>query len=85
MYIRKIAVVGSFAVSAALALAPLASADDELTPVVEIEISLLNSLFVSDAGLAGVPSSDYYTPVDAFDVIKSDGGTGDRTVYALRL
>ena len=52
MYIRNIAVVGSFAVSAALALAPLASADDELTPVVEIEISLLNSLFVSDAGLA---------------------------------
>jgi len=52
MQIRKIAVVGGFAVGAALAFAPLASADD-LTPVIDSEISSLNSLFTLDADLAG--------------------------------
>jgi hypothetical protein len=56
MNIRKIAVVGSFAAGAALALAPLASADD-LTPTVDSEITSLNSLFVSEADLAGVGSA----------------------------
>jgi hypothetical protein len=72
MNIRKIAVVGSFAAGAALALAPLASADpaatDPLTSVVASEDSLLNSLFVSDATLAGVPSTDY-APVGGLDTI----------------
>jgi hypothetical protein len=72
MDIRKIAVVGSFAAGAALALAPLASAapTDPLISVVGSEESLLNSLFVSDASLAGVPSTDY-TLVDGFDVINA--------------
>jgi hypothetical protein len=69
---RKIAVVGGFAVGAALTLAPLAAADpaatDPLTSVVGSEESLLNSLFVSDATLAGVPSGDY-APVGGFDTI----------------
>jgi hypothetical protein len=69
MDIRKIAVVGSFAAGAALALAPLASAaPDPLIGVVGSEESLLNSLFVSDASLAGVPSTDY-TLVNGFDTI----------------
>ena len=66
---RKIAVVGGFAVGAALTFAPLASADD-LSSVVSGEESLLNSIFVSDATLANVPASDY-SLVDGFDVIKS--------------
>ncbi|MFZ3307174.1 MAG: hypothetical protein WB967_19090 [Mycobacterium sp.] len=56
MKIRKIAVVGGFAVGAALAFAPLASADD-LTTTVDSEISLLNSIFTTEATLAG-DSSD---------------------------
>src|SRR6202035_2714131 len=71
MDIRKVAVVGSFAAGAALAFAPLASATpDPLISVVGSEESLLNSLFVGDATLAGVPSTDY-SVVDGFDVIKS--------------
>lgn len=53
MNIRKIAVVGSFAAGAALALAPIAAADD-LTTTVDSEISTLNTLFTSEADLAGV-------------------------------
>jgi hypothetical protein len=70
MDIRKIAVVGSFAAGAALAFAPLAAAapTDPLISVVGSEESLLNSLFVSDATLAGVPSTDY-TLVNGFDTI----------------
>ncbi|MGA7467022.1 hypothetical protein, partial [Mycobacterium sp.] len=69
MKIRKIAVVGGFAVGAALAFAPLASADD-LTSVLDSEIAGENSLFQLDATLAGVPSSDY-SLVDGFDTINS--------------
>jgi hypothetical protein len=63
MDIRKIAVVGGFAVAAALTSAPLASADD-LTTTVDSEISSLNSIFESDAAIAG----------DSADVVT--GGTG---------
>jgi hypothetical protein len=63
MDIRKIAVVGGFAVAAALTSAPLASADD-LTTSVDSEISSLNSIFESDAAIAG----------DSADVVT--GGTG---------
>jgi hypothetical protein len=52
MDIRKIAVVGGFAVAAALTSAPLASADD-LTTTVDSEIASLNSIFTSEADLAG--------------------------------
>ena len=45
MSMRKIAVVGSFAAGAALALAPIASADD-LSSIVDSEISLSNSILV---------------------------------------
>jgi hypothetical protein len=90
MNLRKIAVVGGFAVGAALTLAPLASADT-LGDAVSSEESLLNSIFVSDATLAGVPSSDY-SVVDGFDVIKAgeiatvqgDGTTAfDYLIYGL--
>jgi len=72
MDIRKIAVLGSFAAGAALALAPLAAATptDPLISVVGSEESLLNSLFVSDATLANVPAGDY-SLVDGFDVINA--------------
>lgn len=56
---RKIAVLGSFAAGAALALAPLASADPAavdstlVTDVLGSEESMLNGLFVTDATLAG--------------------------------
>jgi hypothetical protein len=74
MNIRKIAVVGGFAAGAALALAPVAAADD-LTSTVDSEISTLNSLFTGEADLAGVPSTDY-SLVDGFDAINhSDIGT----------
>jgi hypothetical protein len=52
MDIRKIAVVGGFAVAAALTCAPLASADD-LTTTVDSEIASLNSTFESEASIAG--------------------------------
>ena len=68
MNLRKIAMVGGFAVGAALTLAPLASADT-IGDAVSSEESLLNSIFVSDATLAGVPSTDYGL-VGGFDVIK---------------
>jgi hypothetical protein len=69
MKIRKIAVLGSLAAGAALAFAPLASADD-LSSILSGEESILNSMFVTDADLAGVSSSDY-SNVDGFDVINA--------------
>jgi hypothetical protein len=51
MNMLKVAVVGSFAAGAALALAPLAAADD-LTSTVDSEISSLNALFTAEADLA---------------------------------
>jgi hypothetical protein len=67
MNMRKIAVVGSFAAGAALALAPIASADD-LTSIVDSEISLSNSIFDSEAALAG-DSTDVVTHAGSFDTI----------------
>ena len=54
MDIRKLAVVGGFAVGAALSFAPVAAADET---TVDSEISSLNSLFSTEAALAG-DSSD---------------------------
>ena len=67
MSMRKIAVVGSFAAGAALALAPIASADD-LSSIVDSEISLSNSIFDSEAALAG-DSTDVVTHAGSFDTI----------------
>ena len=67
MDIRKIAVVGSFAAGAALALAPIASADD-LSSIIDSEISLSNSIFDSEAALAG-DSTDVVTHAGSFDTI----------------
>jgi hypothetical protein len=53
---RKIAVVGGFAVGAALTLAPLAAADTPITSTLEGEIASLNSLFSDEASLTGVGS-----------------------------
>ena len=75
MDIRKIAVVGGFAVGAALTLAPLASADNPITSTLDTEIASSNSLFTDEADLAGVKSTDilggttpgsfeYINPVD---------------------
>jgi hypothetical protein len=75
MNIRKIAVVGSFAAGAALALAPLASADpdpaavDPLAPFVASEVASMNSLFQTDAFLTGVPATDYAVGPQGFDAI----------------
>jgi hypothetical protein len=52
MNARKIAVVGSLVAGAALALAPLAAADD-LTSTYDTEVTVLNDLFQFDAALAG--------------------------------
>jgi hypothetical protein len=70
MDIRKIAVVGSLAAGAALALAPLAAADP-LTSTVDSEVALLNSLFVGDTTLAAVPPADIATSATpgVFDTI----------------
>ncbi|MBV8177455.1 MAG: hypothetical protein JO045_01345 [Mycobacterium sp.] len=68
MKIRKIAVLGSFAAGAALALAPLAAADD-LTPTIDSEIGSLNSIFVTDADLAGVGSDVVTNGTNTFDTI----------------
>lgn len=72
MNIRKIAVVGGFAVGAALAFAPLAAAEptDTLTNVVDHEISSMNSLFTFEATLAG-DKADIIAPsaTQPFDTI----------------
>jgi hypothetical protein len=72
MDIRKIAVVGSFAAGAALALAPLASAAPvEITSTVDSEIASLNSLFTSDVALSGEPITNIIPPTatNPFDTI----------------
>jgi hypothetical protein len=63
MDIRKIAVLGSLAAGAALAFAPIAAADD-LTTTVDSEVASLNSIFETEAAVAG----------DSADVVT--GGTG---------
>jgi hypothetical protein len=67
MDIRKIAVVGGFTVGAALAFAPIASAD---TSILDTEISSLNALFTVDTDLAG-DSADVTAPTGSnpFDII----------------
>ena len=67
LYIRKIAAAASLATGAALALAPLAQADD-FTSLVASEIASENSIFQLETTLAGVPSSDYHV-VDGFDTL----------------
>lgn len=85
MTIRKIAVIGGFAVGAALTLAPLASADT-LTDAVDSEIASLNSLFVSEATLAG-DGADVVTHAGSFDTIPlsfaPDSGTPTFLDYEL--
>ncbi len=75
MDIRKIAVAGTFAAGAALAFAPMASADAPaaVDPILVdstlgSEQALLNSIFVTDASLAGV-TPDQYSLVDGFEVV----------------
>jgi hypothetical protein len=69
MNIRKIAVVAGFAAGAAVAFAPLASADD-LTTIVDSEISAENSLFTLEADLAGDSSAVIPASVsDPFETI----------------
>lgn len=78
--------VGGFAVGAALTLAPLASADPtEITTTVDSEIASLNSLFTSEAALAGdtvttngTNTFDTVPPVDA-----PDSGTPTTLDYEL--
>jgi len=80
MDIRKIAVVGGIAVGAALAFAPLASADTPITTTVDSEIASLNSLFTEETTLAGVPSAYITTGgTGVFDIIKP----GDVTAVEL--
>jgi hypothetical protein len=85
VYIRKIAVAAGFATGAALALAPLASADPvEITSTVSSEIASLNSLFESTSALAGVPNGDIIlgnatNPFDIIDPAKVATVQGDGT------
>ncbi|BBX45442.1 hypothetical protein GCM10009641_53610 [Mycobacterium cookii] len=69
MDIRKIAAASGLAIGAALAFAPLASAD-AFSSIVDSEIAGENSIFQLDTLLAGVPSSDY-SVVDGFDTINA--------------
>src|ERR1700744_4193976 len=72
MNLRKIAVVGGFAVGAALTLAPLASADTPVDPsILDSEISSLNSLFAIDTSIASVPQADLVTGTNEFTTIAS--------------
>lgn len=66
MNIRKMSVVTGLAVAAALAFAPLAAADD-LTTTVDSEIASLNSIFETEAAIAG----------DSADVVKGATGVFD--------
>jgi len=68
MDVRKVAATASFACGAAMALAPLASADTPITSTVESEISSLNSIFESEAALAG-DSGDVVHHAGSFDTI----------------
>jgi hypothetical protein len=68
MDIRKIAVLGSLAAGAALALAPLAAADG-LTTTVDSEIASMNSLFVGEADLAGKGADVITNGPNTFDTI----------------
>jgi hypothetical protein len=61
MYVRKIAAAAGFACGAAVAFAPLASADTPITTTVDSEIATLNSIFASQAAFAGVPAADLHT------------------------
>src|ERR1700742_4107981 len=59
MKIRNIAVLGGLAAGAALAFAPLASADTPVDPsIIDSEIASLNSLFAADTTAAAVPTAD---------------------------
>jgi hypothetical protein len=86
MNIRKIAVVGSFAAGAALAFAPLAAADP-LTSTVDTEIASLNSLFTTDAALAGDSAHVVTNGANTFDTIPlsfaPDSGTPNLLDYEL--
>jgi hypothetical protein len=91
MNLRKIAVVGGFAVGAALTLAPLASADTPIDPsILDSEIASLNSLFAADTTAAAVPTADLVTGTNEFttigagfvDTVEGNGSTlFDELVY----
>ncbi len=90
MNLRKIAVVGGFAVGAALTLAPLASADTPVDPsIIDSEIASLNSLFAADTTAAAVPSTEIatggtgvFTTIDPSDVTSVEANTTfDDLVY----
>ena len=75
MNIRKIAVVGGFAVGAALSFAPLASAVPDptlVTDTLDTEIASQNSVFEFDALLAG----------DSADITKGGAGVFDSIIPA---
>jgi hypothetical protein len=90
MKIRKIAVVGGFAAGAALAFAPLASADD-LTTTLDSEIAQANTIFEGDLNAADVSSSDYtlggtgvFDTINAGDVATvENNATFDDLVFGL--
>jgi hypothetical protein len=67
MNIGKVAAIGGFAVGAAVAFAPLAAADD-LTTAVDSEISSLNSIFDTEALLAGDYGDIVHNP-GTFDTV----------------
>ena len=60
---------GIFPASAASAAADPAVVPDPLAPFVTSEVASMNSLFQTEAFLAGVPSTDYSVGPQGFDVI----------------
>jgi hypothetical protein len=69
MTIRKISMLASLAVGAALAFAPFAGADTDITSTIDSEIASLNGIFQGEADLAGVGNDVTTNGANTFDTI----------------
>ena len=79
MKVAKNLVIGGLAVGAAMAFAPLAAADTDISPVFEAELSSLNSLFDTEAVLSGIPLTDVNTAGVYDFVLVGDASTTELT------
>jgi hypothetical protein len=69
MTIRKISMLASFAAGTALAFAPVAVADTDITSTVDSEIASLNGIFQGESDLAGVGNDVITNGANTFDTI----------------
>lgn len=89
MSIRKIGVIGSFAAGAALALAPLAAADDpapfDWSGIVKSQHDSMNWLFTTGASVSGVPAAEVVpaSPTYPFATISHDDLLGQEAFAQL--